>query len=59
MTTNKMTVENLLDGQWYTINDLIEDVQHWGIEKTARRISEERFRTKYQEEILEILKNLV
>lgn len=59
MTTNKMTVENLLDGEWYTINDLIEDVKNWGIEKTARRISEERFRTKYQEEILEILKNLV
>lgn len=59
MTTNKMTVENLLDGEWYTINDLIEDVQNWGIEKTARRISEERFRTKYQEEILEILENLV
>jgi hypothetical protein len=59
MTNNKLTVNNLLDGEWYTINDLIEDVQNWGIEKTARRISEEKFRTKYQEEILEILKNLV
>ena len=53
MTSNKLTVNNLLDGQWYTLADLIEDVQNWGIEKTARRISEERFRTKYQEEILQ------
>jgi len=59
MTNRTLTVTDLLDGEWYTIADLIEDVQNWGIEKTARRISEERFRTKYQEEILEILKNLV
>ena len=59
MTERTLTVTDLLDGEWYTIADLIDDVQNWGIEKTARRISEERFRTKYQEEILEILKNLV
>ena len=59
MTERTLTVTDLLDGEWYTIADLIEDAQFFGVEKAARRLSEERFQTRYQEQILEILKNLI
>ena len=59
MTTNKMTVENLLDGQWYTIADLTEELQRWGKEKLSYRLWDERLHGKFsQEEILEILEKI-
>ena len=59
MTTNKLTVENLLDGQWYTLVDLAEELQRWGKEKVSYRLWEERLWVKYsQEQILEILEKI-
>ena len=59
MTTNELTVKNLLDGQWYTLVDLVEELQRWGKEKVSYRLWEERLWVKYsQQQILEILEKI-